>query len=271
MVAALEAAPLLESLSLDTEGMRSGDKAALERFLRHDAARPLPRLRELPTKGFAFDLNCLRGLQLRKLSLNEVHVAEWTDDPWISALPEWIAEMPLTELAILHAHQLRRLPSSLAGLKSLRFLDLHGSGIASLFDRQSIHDGEFDAPTPSEAGAMTNANTRLLLANGTLVIRLFTRRPSELAYDYVIYEVSRMRLRGWHNGIPGLITASSCVSSGGAVRTTARGLEFAFLSRLADEVRNLALGISEPRGRYAYEGDGPTRTLFTVPATVGRQ
>jgi hypothetical protein len=43
-----------------------------------------------------------------------------------------IADKPLTELAILYAHQLRRLPSSLAGLKSLRFLDLHGSGIVEL-------------------------------------------------------------------------------------------------------------------------------------------
>jgi Leucine-rich repeat (LRR) protein len=194
MVAALEAAPLLESLSLSTEGRRRcGDKAALERFLRHDAARPLPRLRELSTKGFAFDLNSLRGLQLRKLSLNELYVDEWTKDLWISALPEWIAEMPLTELAILHAHQLRRLPSSLAGLKSLRFLDLHGSGIASLFDRQAIHDGEIDAPTLSEAGATTNDITRLLLANGTLAIRLFTFSMSRMAYHY---EVKRMPLRG---------------------------------------------------------------------------
>jgi hypothetical protein len=222
MVAALEAAPLLESLSLSTEGrMRSGDAAALKRFLRHDAARPLPRLRELSTKGFTFDLNCLRGLQLRKLSLNELQVTPWTDDPWISALPEWIAEMPLTELAILHAHQLRRLPSSLTGLKSLRFLDLHGRGIASLFDRQAIHDGEFDAPTLSEAGAMTNDITRLLLANGMLAIRLFTFSMSRMAYRY---EVERMPLRGWHNGIPGLITASSCVSSYGygAARMTAQ-------------------------------------------------
>jgi hypothetical protein len=138
MVAALEAAPLLESLSLQTDAMRSGDDAALERFLRHDAPRPLPRLRELATKGFAFDLKCLRGLQLRKLALNEAFIIEWRDDPWISALPEWIVELPLTELAITDARQFRRLPSSLAGLKSLRFLDLHGTGIASTFNRQTI-------------------------------------------------------------------------------------------------------------------------------------
>jgi hypothetical protein len=105
MVAALEAAPLLESISLDTEKMRSGDAAALEHFLRHDTARPSPRLRELSTKGFPFDLNCLRGLQLRKLALDEAFVTdapEWTvEDHWISALPEWIAEMSLTELAIV--------------------------------------------------------------------------------------------------------------------------------------------------------------------------
>jgi hypothetical protein len=109
MVGALEAAPLLESLILSTDDMRCGDAAALERFLRHDAARPLPRLRELSTTGFPFDLNCLRGLQLRKLALDEAFVsdsAERPEDHWISALPEWIAEMPLTELAIAGAPRL---------------------------------------------------------------------------------------------------------------------------------------------------------------------
>jgi hypothetical protein len=122
---------------------------------------------------------------------------------------------------------------------------LQRSGIARAFDRQAIRDGEYDVPTPSEAGAMTNAITQLLLANGTLVIRLFTRLYSRLAYQY---EINRMPLRGRHNDIPGLITASSCVSSGGAARMTAHGLNFAFMSSFADEVRELGLGEEESDG-----------------------
>ncbi|KAJ1626228.1 hypothetical protein T492DRAFT_1122246 [Pavlovales sp. CCMP2436] len=202
---ALAAAPMLESLYVCTERTHVGDGAALELLFRTLVKRSSPRLRELAVHGYRFDLASLQGLLLHKLALDRIHIedtAEWkdmhmeteeTDDhaPWLTSLPEWIAEMPLEELQVSGASALTSLPASLlSSLKSLKFLDLNLTGISCDFDGDYELNEEKEPPEAEQVAPQ-------------LAVRLF----SILSHHCFIAELNGTPGRGWHGNCPGLISA----------------------------------------------------------------
>jgi len=129
MESTLLRAPLLSRLSLRIYRDGADDEIeALKRFLRADAARRSPCLRELALTGgdWPIDLACLQGLRLTKLSLT-------SDRDDFDELP--CADMPLLELSLAGSTGLKRLPLWFSqSMTSLRFLDLTTTDISLPFD-----------------------------------------------------------------------------------------------------------------------------------------
>jgi hypothetical protein len=215
---ALARARQIESVDLYTDTEKSNesiveDAALLANWLRSGFAKA--GLRELRLTGHSFAEgfpSCLRGLQLRKLSFDEVFV----EIPQVSTLPDWVAAMPLTELYLGGLTKLRALPHSLGACCGLRFIDLPVTSISLPFDGGINLDdfGDFgDAFNVGMIGAGAAVASEVLLpllaANPLLVVRLFSSLHSS-----VFVESERVAARGWYRGTPGLLRHGQCGPGG---------------------------------------------------------
>jgi hypothetical protein len=199
----------IESVDLYDEESTIEDTALLSNWLRSGCAKA--GLRELRLTGYAFAEgfpSCLRGLQLRKLSFSDYFV----DTPQVSTLPDWVADMPLTELDLGGLNQLRTLPRSLGSCCGLRFIDLPHTSISLPFDAV-IDIEDFDELELEMIGAgvavARDVLLPLLAASPQLVVRLVSDMQSS---EFV--ESERAAARGWYRGVPGLLRHGQCGPKG---------------------------------------------------------